>query len=42
MKQQQNIKAHISKVPQITALFWSTKIFATTFGETGGMQYRCL
>lgn len=25
-----------SKVPQITALFWITKIFATTFGETGG------
>ena len=24
------------KVPQITALFWLTKIFATTFGETAG------
>lgn len=36
MNQQQNIEAHISKVPQITALFWITKIFATTFGETGG------
>lgn len=35
-QQQQNIAAHISKVPQITALFWITKIFATTFGETGG------
>ena len=26
----------LSKVPQITALFWVTKIFATTFGETAG------
>lgn len=25
-----------SKVPQVTALFWVTKIFATTFGETAG------
>ena len=24
------------KVPEITALFWITKIFATTFGETAG------
>lgn len=24
------------KVPEITALFWLTKIFATTFGETAG------
>ncbi|ENX01777.1 hypothetical protein F900_01537 [Acinetobacter modestus] len=24
------------KVPQVTALFWVTKIFATTFGETAG------
>ena len=35
-KQEQNIATHLSKVPQITALFWITKIFATTFGETGG------
>lgn len=26
----------LAKVPQITALFWITKIFATTFGETAG------
>ena len=26
----------LSKVPQITVLFWITKIFATTFGETAG------
>lgn len=25
-----------SKVPQVTALFWVTKIFVTTFGETAG------
>jgi uncharacterized membrane-anchored protein len=29
-------KELLSKVPQITALFWLTKIFATTFGETAG------
>lgn len=26
----------LSKIPQVTALFWVTKIFATTFGETAG------
>jgi uncharacterized membrane-anchored protein len=26
----------ISKVPQVTLMFWVIKIFATTFGETGG------
>lgn len=26
----------LAKVPQITAIFWVTKIFATTFGETAG------
>lgn len=26
----------LSKVPQITAMFWLTKILATTFGETAG------
>lgn len=26
----------ISKVPQVTLLFWITKILATTFGETAG------
>ncbi|MCE1246787.1 MAG: hypothetical protein LWY06_09095 [Firmicutes bacterium] len=26
----------ISKVPQVTLAFWIIKIFATTFGETGG------
>jgi len=31
-----NIAAHIFKVPQITALFWMTQIFATTLGETAG------
>lgn len=33
----QNFKPElISKVPQVTLLFWITKIFATTFGETAG------
>ncbi|CAB1212587.1 COG4705 family protein [Acinetobacter bouvetii] len=36
MNQQLSITNHLSKVPQITALFWITKVFATTFGETGG------
>lgn len=35
-QQELSITAHLSKVPQITVLFWITKIFATTFGETGG------
>src|SRR5919202_906630 len=26
----------ISKVPQVTLMFWVIKIFATTLGETGG------
>ncbi len=26
----------ISKVPQVTLLFWITKILATTLGETAG------
>lgn len=26
----------LSKVPEVTLLFWITKIFATTFGETAG------
>lgn len=30
------LKQLIVKVPAITGLFWITKIFATTFGETGG------
>jgi uncharacterized membrane-anchored protein len=29
-------KELISKVPQVTLLFWIIKIFATTLGETGG------
>ncbi|WP_434082587.1 hypothetical protein [Acinetobacter terrestris] len=28
--------AHISKVSQITSLFWITQIFATTLDETAG------
>ncbi len=31
-----NTRQLLMKVPQITALFWVTKIFATTFGETAG------
>lgn len=31
-----NVHEVLMKVPQITALFWVTKIFATTFGETAG------
>ncbi|EPV7096132.1 hypothetical protein ACV9W1_001759, partial [Acinetobacter baumannii] len=30
---------YITKVPQVTLLFWITKIFATTFGETGGDSF---
>lgn len=30
------LQDYVKKVPQITALFWLTKIFATTFGETSG------
>ncbi|MGZ3579756.1 MAG: hypothetical protein ACXU98_12175, partial [Syntrophales bacterium] len=26
----------VSKVPQVTLMFWVIKICATTFGETGG------
>lgn len=33
---QNDLKEVISKVPQVTLLFWITKIFATTFGETAG------
>lgn len=36
MSQQQSLVTSLSKVPEITALFWITKIFATTFGETAG------
>ena len=32
----QELKLQLMKIPQITALFWLTKIFATTFGETAG------
>src|SRR6059058_5252605 len=28
--------AWLSKVPQVTLMFWVIKIFATTLGETGG------
>jgi len=30
------IKQMLSKVPEVTLLFWIIKIFATTLGETGG------
>ena len=30
------LQDYVKKVPEITALFWLTKIFATTFGETSG------
>lgn len=33
---QEDLSELISKVPQVTLLFWITKIFATTFGETAG------
>ncbi len=33
---QVEISEIVSKVPQVTLLFWVTKIFATTFGETAG------
>ena len=28
-----------NKIPRLTLLFWITKITATTFGETGGLNY---
>lgn len=31
-----DVKATLSKVPQVTLLFWVIKILATTLGETGG------
>ncbi len=31
-----NIEKSLSKVPQVTVMFWIIKIFATTVGETGG------
>ncbi|WP_180115744.1 hypothetical protein [Acinetobacter sp. YH12140] len=30
------LQDYVKKVPEITALFWLIKIFATTFGETSG------
>ncbi|MDV2468267.1 hypothetical protein QR674_04655 [Acinetobacter chinensis] len=33
---QNDLNELLSKVPQVTLLFWVTKIFATTFGETAG------
>ncbi|MFW2096691.1 hypothetical protein ACG9ZL_10780 [Acinetobacter sp. ULE_I057] len=33
---QNDLDVLIAKVPQVTLLFWITKIFATTFGETAG------
>jgi len=31
-----DIERHVSKVPEITIVFWTIKIAATTLGETGG------
>ena len=31
-----NLDAIVTKVPQVTILFWIIKILATTLGETGG------
>ena len=31
----------MSKVPEVTLLFWIIKIVATTLGETGGDAVRC-
>jgi uncharacterized membrane-anchored protein len=31
-----NMNKALSKVPEVTLLFWIIKIFATTLGETGG------
>lgn len=33
---QQTAQAILSKVPEVTLIFWIIKIFATTLGETGG------
>ncbi|OIQ96683.1 hypothetical protein GALL_212710 [mine drainage metagenome] len=30
------VRNHLSKVPEVTLIFWVIKIFATTLGETGG------
>ena len=31
-----NLNTIVSKVPQVTLLFWVIKVLATTLGETGG------
>jgi uncharacterized membrane-anchored protein len=31
----------VSKVPEVTLVFWIIKIAATTLGETGGTRCRC-
>ena len=33
---QDDVRQALSKVPQVTLLFWVLKVFATTLGETGG------
>jgi len=30
------VERHVSKVPEITTVFWTIKIAVTTLGETGG------
>src|SRR3954471_3269083 len=32
----EDVKQALSKVPEVTLVFWIIKIFATTLGETGG------
>lgn len=34
-------KEALSKVPEVTLLFWIIKIAATTLGETGVMPCQC-
>lgn len=36
LRSQSEIAESISKVPELTVIFWIIKIFATTLGETGG------
>src|ERR1700756_5196493 len=35
-RKQKYLKKYLSKVPEVTLVFWIIKIAATTLGETGG------
>jgi uncharacterized membrane-anchored protein len=41
MTEEKTLHEVLSKVPEVTLLFWIIKIAATTLGETAGMPYPC-